>query len=372
MEKSKKTVLIIGIIFLILLIVAVLGGGIWYFFIREKGKESEKTDTSEEQEEEKDIQPLKLTYEISENMMGGSKITIWIVKKEKCSDRDAYLGIMNMDRGDQSSGNNQEMYAKFTIYEDNGEFVATDFTGENELAFDDMKPQRSDSDIFVLTLNSFFAYAGKNFNTSDLWNSDDPVVLNDVYDGNQTVDLSIIREEARDEYLLPCQNFKLITRGSSNMTAYVCVVEDKKINDVNVPFVVNFEFADQGQNSSNVYWKLIEYKNEEPSITWISQCLEPVKCEKVEPLTTEEENSCKSSIGSQVEEVFDDSNCLKEYRCMTADEIAERDIERSQRPGCPIDPNVKSKIIECKKNVNFNWEGKSNNEGCLIDITCTN
>jgi hypothetical protein len=78
--------------------------------------------------------------------------------------------------------------------------------------------------------------------------------------------------------------------------------------------------------------------------------------------------ACESKSG-QVDPIKDEKGCIKEYKCYTQEQLVEQMIERTQRPGCPINNNVKNKLLECRKNNKPNFSSTYDNNGCTIDIT---
>lgn len=83
---------------------------------------------------------------------GNISITFWLEDKKKCNGRDAYLGLMSIEGGEFSG---EKIYAKITIYADNGEMAISNFAnGENGLAFDDMSSQYNEFNI-PLTLTHY-------------------------------------------------------------------------------------------------------------------------------------------------------------------------------------------------------------------------
>ena len=58
---------------------------------------------------------------------------------------------------------------------------------------------------------------------------------------------------------------------------------------------------------------------------------------------------------------------------MTQEELIDQSITRTQRPGCAINPAVKSKLLDCRKNNMPNFDvTQYDNNGCSIDVTCRN
>lgn len=371
----KKNLLVVLVSVGIILILSI-GFGIWYFVIRDKHKGTSNGG------EQTVFQPLKLEY--TANNFGGTdagksaKYTLWIDRKDTCNDRTAYLGIFQVSYdGDSASSTESEMsvsnsrIAKLTLYEDNGEFVTSEFTSTENLAFDDLRAQRSDDAVLPLLLNNFFSLADKNFNDSPVWDSNTPVVLNDVYDGSTKSDYSIVKDTVKTDGILPCQNFIFIAKGENgNWSTNVCVVEDKKIGDVNAPFIISFSFQSDDQNAkqSMPNWELTSYTNEKTSTIWIPQCLAPVRCQYITPLSSAEEAAC-TATGGTFQDDRDDSNCVISHTCYTKEELAAKEISDMQAPGCPVDPGAVNKLIQCK-NSHKNWNGESNSQGCITNVQC--
>lgn len=313
------------------------------------------------------IEPLKLVYELKNygptGPSGKLSMTLWLEGKQQCAGREAYLGVMKMDN---TGPNSSSAWAKVTIYADNGEMAISRFDHEDKLAFDDLKAEYNQFDI-ALTMNSIFAYAGQNFNSSEAWSATSPVILKDVDSGMSITNYSIIRQDEQTGGVAPCQKFKIVSKGT-NMEGTLKACVAKELGQIKLPFVVSFAFDSQGRPSPG--WELKSYAKETSGVASAVQCLEPVKCVYLKEPTPAERSSCGARSG-RIEQRRDDKGCVTENACLTQDDIANETITRTQGPGCPINPEVKKKYLKCMKDSQPNLEvTRSTEEGCTLDIAC--
>lgn len=313
------------------------------------------------------FEPLKLVYELKNfgpsDPSGKLNMTIWVEGVEQCAGREAYVGLIKMDSGGQNSGSN---FSKITIFADNGETAVSRSGNEDKLAFDDMQSEYDQLNVY-LTLNSIFAYAGKNFNSPDVWSATAPIILKNVDSGMSLTDYSVIRQEEETTGVLPCQKFKIIGKGT-NMDGAMNACVAKEVNKIKLPFVVSFAFGDAGQGSPS--WQLKSYSSEKSGVIFVPQCLEPVKCVYVTEPTQAEKTACAVK-GGQLEQQRTEKGCIKEYKCLTQEEIVNQAISNMQRPGCPVNQVVKNKMLSCRKNNQPNFSISNYDEsGCALSVTC--
>lgn len=313
------------------------------------------------------FEPLKLVYELKNfgptGPSGKLNMTIWLEGKQQCVGREAYVGLIKMDSGGQNSAS---AFSKITIFSDNGETSVSRSENEDKLAFDDMQSEYNQLNIY-LTLNSIFAYAGKNFNSADVWSATAPIILKNVDSGMSLTDYSVIRQEEETSGVLPCQKFKIVAKGTNmNGTINSCVA--REINKIKLPFVVSFVFGDSGEGSPS--WKLKSYSQEKSGVTFVPQCLEPVKCVYIKEPIQAERISC-TARGGQIEQQRTEEGCITEYKCLTQEEIVNEAMSRMQRPGCSINQAVKNKLLSCRKNNQPNFDISNYDEnGCALSVTC--
>lgn len=309
------------------------------------------------------FKPLKLVYTAKNyGPANDATMTMWLESKAQCGGREAYQGIAKFEGNGSSS---PAMYEKVTIYADTGEMAASKVANkEEDLAFDDLPSQYNSMDI-PLTLSGIFASAGKNFSTSEVWNSSAPVILKDVSEGMSLTNYSVIKEGQDSAGVLPCQKFKVIAKGT-NVDGFFNACAVQKIGDIELPFMVSFAFSNnQGPN-----WELTSYANENSGIAAAPQCLSVVKCDYVAQASDVEKRSC-AAINGQIQTIWRENGCVKEYQCLTQEKIVEQSIAGRQAPSCSINPAVKAKLLACRKNnkPNFDPAGQDAN-GCLTDVVC--
>ncbi len=365
--SKNKIVLILSVVAVISLATVLVLGASLQNKQPQKSAVADKETPSEKPKAKESFEPLKLSYELKNfgPVAPGEKLimTLWLEGKEQCAGREAYVGVMKMENSGQNSSS---QWSKVTIFADNGEMAVSKFESEDKLVFDDMQSEYNQLNIF-LTLNSIFAYAGKNFNSPDVWSSTVPILLKDVDSGMSISDYSIIRQEEQTTGVLPCRKFKIVSKGT-NMegTINACVV--REIGKIKLPFSVAFDFGNTGQNVPS--WELVSYSKEKSGIDFVPQCLEPVKCVYAKEPDQNERSACDSK-GGQIEQQRTEQGCIKEYKCLTQEEIAVEGISRMQRPGCPINDKVKNEVLDCRKNnqPNFNITNYDGN-GCALDVSC--
>lgn len=316
---------------------------------------------------EEAFEPLKLAYELKNfgptGPGGKSNMTIWLEDKRRCAGREVYVGVMKMSGGGQNSS---PAWSKITVYADNGETAVSRFENEDKLAFDDIQPEYNQLDV-ALTMNSIFAYAGKNFNSPDVWMSTAPIILKNVDSGMSMTDYSVIRQEEQATGVLPCQKFKTVAKGTNTEGTFNSCVA-REVNKIKLPFVVSFAFGDPGQGGPS--WQLKNYSKEKSGVAFTPQCMEPVKCSYVKEPVQAERSACASK-GGQIEQQRTEKGCVTGYKCFTQEEIVNEGIARMQRPGCPINQDVKNKLLGCRKNNQPNFDVTKYDEGgCALSVSC--
>ncbi len=315
----------------------------------------------------KAIEPLKLVYELKNfgptGPGGKLGITIWLEGKQQCKGREAYVGVMRMD---SVGPNPAPQYSKITYFADNGETAISRFENEDKLAFDDMKSEYDQLNI-SLTMNAMFAYAGKNFNSPDVWNSTTPILLKNVDSGMSLSDYSVIRQEELTTGVLPCRKFKIVAKGT-NMEGTINACVAKEVNKIKLPFVVSMAFGDAGQNGPS--WKLVSYSKEKSGVAFTPQCLEPVKCTYIKEPAQTERAAC-SSKGGQLDQQRNDQGCITGYKCMMPEDIITDQVSRMQRPGCAVAQAVMTKLLGCRKNNQPNFDVTNyDDSGCAVSVSC--
>lgn len=322
------------------------------------------------------FESLKLVYELKNYGPTGPNgklgITVWLEGKQQCKGREAYVGVMKMDSDGQNSSQpnspqeNYSQWSKITIFADNGQMAVSRFENEDKLAFDDMKSEYDQLNI-SLTMNAIFAYAGKNFNSPDVWNSTTPILLKNVDSGMSLSDYSIIRQEEQITGVLPCQKFKIVAKGT-NMEGTINACVAKEVNKIKLPFVVSMVFGDPNQNVPS--WKLVSYSKEKSGVAYVPQCMESVKCTYIKEPAQSERSAC-SSKGGQLDQQRNDQGCITEYKCMMPEDIIRDQVSRIQRPGCAVAQAVMTKLLGCRKNNQPNFDVTNyGDDGCATSVSC--
>jgi hypothetical protein len=364
----KPKILIPAIIVIILLAVA-FGGYLLLISVQKSSPAVQNTPaaaptvkTPETVAKQETIAPLQLQY-VLKNFGPGKSITIsyFFEKKQQCNNRDAYLGIAKLESIDQKSAN---QYAKLTAFVNNGELGISNWSNEENMAFDNSTPYYDDMNIPLL-VSELFINAGKNFNSSEYWQSQAPIILKDVATGRSKGDYSIINQGDDSSAIIPCTKFKIIAKTTS-MDGYFNVCVTKKIKDVNLPFVVYMNF----QNEDGPSWRLTNIGSQKSGIAWTPQCLEAPKCAYAPELSTAEQNQCQQQKG-QVQPDMDKNGCIMKYECVSETDLATEAIARTQNPSCSVNQKLLDKYMACRKNNQPNYDPvKYDNNGCLQDITC--
>ncbi|MDD4271676.1 MAG: hypothetical protein PHF50_02635 [Patescibacteria group bacterium] len=311
------------------------------------------------------FQPLKLVYELKNfgptGPSGKLNMTIWLEGVERCAGREAYVGLIKMDNGGQNSA-----FSKLTIFADNGETAVSRSDNEDKLAFDDMQSEYDQLNIY-LTLNSIFAYAGKNFNAPEVWSASAPIILKNVDSGMSLTDYSVIRQTENTAGVLACQKFKIVAKGT-NMNGTMNACAAKEVNGIKLPFMVSFDFGSAGQGSPS--WQLKSYSAEKSGIAFVPQCMEPIKCTYIKEPAQAEKTAC-AARGGQFDQQRTEQGCITEYKCLTQEEIVSQSISNMQRPGCPINQAVLDQALKCRKNNQPNFSISNYDEsGCALSLAC--
>jgi hypothetical protein len=250
------------------------------------------------------------------------------------------------------------------MFADNGQMAVSQWNNESNLAFDDAAPFYNETNL-PLAISEIFAYAGKNFSSSEYWEAKDPIVLKNVSTGRSTGSYSVIPLEEDSSGLVPCKNFKVVAK-TTNMDGYFTACVAREIGGVSLPIVVSLAF----QNEQGPGWKLKNFANEKSGIAWVPQCLKPVVCNYVAEPSQTEKISCGAK-GGQFENNFDSQGCITEYKCLTELEMAAAAISRVQNPSCQVDQTVLNKYVQCRKNNKPNFgQTRYDDQGCLADINC--
>lgn len=358
--NQKNIILIVVVI----IAIAIILGLAFYFQGRKKEGilGTEGTAGLNEEKKEETITPLRLDYTINNFGPGGANtLSYYIEKKKSCDNREAYLGLIKVQTNDKNS---QPQYAKITIFTDNGEMAVTSWSNETNMAFDDITPFYNELDL-PLMLNEIFVYAGKNFNSNEYWETENPILLKDVSTGRSKGNYSIIPLEEDNSGLVPCKKFKIVMK-TTNVDGYFTACVARKIGDISLPFIVSFAF----QNEQGPSWELKSFTSEKSGIAWVPQCLKPVTCAYVTEPSQTERIVCNSG-GGQIENDFDEKGCIKAYKCMSQSDRAKEAISRVQNPTCQINQIVLNKYLQCLKNNIPNFDTtKYDNQGCLTDINC--
>jgi hypothetical protein len=308
------------------------------------------------------ITPLKLEYTLK-NFGPGKSIDIayYFEKKQQCAGRDAYLGIVKIETIDARPAN---QFAKFAAFADNGELGISNWSNEENLAFDNAAAYYDDMNIPLLVSELFIA-VGKNFRDPQYWQSDTPIILKNVETGRSKGDYLIVNLGDDNSATVPCTKFKIVAK-TTNMDGYFTVCVAKKIGEVNLPFVVYMNF----QNEQGPSWKLTNITSEKSGVAWTPQCLNAPKCAYVADPTPAERNQCRQT-GGQINADMDQSGCIIKYQCQSESDQAIAAIARTQNPSCGINQKLLEKYLLCRKNNQSNYDPvEYDDSGCLSDITC--
>lgn len=309
--------------------------------------------------------PMKITYEMAQGGMGGGpanqtiNMIYWLETEKNCSARASVLGLFSV----QGTGSGGQPYAKAAVYLDNGEVVVSNWQQEADLSFDTAKPQATDID-FLLFMNYIFNSAGRNFMNDPIWNSTEPIILNDVNAFGSQSNISVAMLGESTSGVVPCKEFSVAVRGASSSEQLIACVAH--INDTNpLPYVVYIKPKEQGNGPS---WELKSVDKVKSDVTIYPQCLAPVVCPKVQAFTQDQWNTCNQQGGS-VQSTRDSNNCIINYTCMSQRERAQAQIINNQGPNCPVAPQMVDALANCwqqHKNADFSRD----NTGCITAVRC--
>jgi hypothetical protein len=311
--------------------------------------------------------PLKLSYEMASTGPNGEKQTVladyYFDKAKDCSGKDAIIGIVEA----KQEGQEGSAFSKMTAYLDDGRMAISNMSGKTDLAFDKAVPTALELDL-VLTLNSLFASAGKNFNTDAVWTEEEiPTILKGVTFFSSTQAEVSIKKKGESKGIVPCTNFELLfSQGGPGGEGIVICVADKS-KEILLPYVVSVTMP-QG---SGVTWTLTEAKKEKTDITYFPQCLEPVECAAVNEPLQADRDACTAKSGS-MDQVRDSRNCITEWKCFTPRERAILDLQNWGPEQCrqivPGETLIQA-FIDCKaQNKPANYSQGQN--GCVTEVKC--
>ncbi len=296
-------------------------------------------------------------------------VVFFLEKEQKCFDRNAVVGVINSY--DKTEGPEQGYWAKFTLYLDNGELGSSSGIGQSGLAFDDAKAKKPEYALLT-HLNCIFASGEENFNYSDAWESDIPVILKDVYyasgiAGDLVGSLSLVKKGVSTNHLIPCTEFALNMKsdvGFGNELVYCVAGLDSEILQ---PYTVSITFPNS-ENGNDVELKKIEKRGS--GLAFYPQCLEPVYCPRPDSMSEEKRQECNAQ-GNVVQELRDSDGCLVGYECLEKLEWAKKTIIESQPPHCPEPSDEFAE--EALKCIETGTDPKSlelNEQGCYVSIDC--
>jgi hypothetical protein len=308
-----------------------------------------------------EFKPLKLEYTAGNlGPLSGATATYWLDQRATCDGREAYQGIMKISSAQEEV---EGMIAKITVYADNGEMATSNFDKDEEaLVFDDAVSYLNEFNL-LLTVNSLFAYAGDNFNTSSVWDTTTPVALSDVDSGTSVSDYSLIKQDETTVGDVSCQQFKIVAKGT-NVDGYFTGCVSRELG-ISLPFIVSFAF----ENEQGPHWELTAHASESSGITYLPQCLEPIRCIYVAQPAEDVRTQCETS-GGQQEQIRDEHGCTTEYRCVSGEEYATERIRQYQNPACDVNEAVKNELVQCQQDGKPNFDGLYNEHGCIYDIEC--
>jgi len=332
-----------------------------------------------QQSQEKEIDlPVKLAYTIpmyKEDKQRFDRFIVYYLEKQiKCSGRDAIVGVLNSYEEDAPP--EHQHWAKFTLYLDNGEFGVSEGTGKSGLTFDDAKSQRPGEYDLISQLNAIFASNGKNFSSSEVWESDVPVILKDIYYptmfvGDLLGNLSIIKKEVSTEHAVPCTEFSVNLKGGMGFGGEIVYCVTALDNKLGLPYVVSVAIPgmDTKTDMDNDF-KLKKIEKESSGVSFYPQCMEPVYCPKLEMTNEQERKACESQ-GRLLHEERDDKGCITAFKCLTKIESVKIQIKKGQPADCP-EPSDEL-LQEAMKCVEGEYQPKSmelDDMGCLVSVEC--
>jgi len=334
---------------------------------------AETTEKPAPKEEPVVFSPLKFTYVNKNYGPQGQESTRYVIyyleKEQKCSSKDAVAGILQSY--DEKDSPERSYWAKVTLYKDDGELGSSEGIGKSELAFDDAKSSKNEFDN-ITQLNLIFHAAGKNFNSSEAWTSEMPVLLKNVYYngaviGNVLGDFSITKKGLSDKYLEKCTEFAVNIKSSTGFGGQLLMCVADKNNSLGLPYVVSLSSPDMN-NGPNYELESIEKKSS--GITFYPQCMEPFYC-KMPALMSEQEKSACGTAGKAVNEIRDDKGCITGDECITMLEFAKKKLMESQNPSCPEPSNeIAQEALKCIQSSSQPKEIKNNEMGCITTLKC--
>ncbi|VVC02824.1 Uncharacterised protein [Candidatus Burarchaeum australiense] len=304
--------------------------------------------------------PIKMDYQVPDMSGPGRNVdmTLWLEKKMTCNGRDALVGVQKISQG---QGNNA--WSKVTVYLDNGEFAASEWKSESELAFDDLRSTAQNFEIY-LTLNDIFNLGGKNFVTDAVWNSSEPTILKNVESMSSLSNYSIVKTgKTLTNYPVPCTEFRLAEKSAAGYSGTYSICVAGMSNEMPLPFVVAVGY-DQEQGGPS--WTMKSFSHEASGVVSVSQCLDVVKCSYV-PWPSNAQ-ACESQNGT-IQGMNDDKGCVTRYECWLPEQRALNRLKDMQAPSCPApsDALVQAAAVCISEQMDFGVE--SNSQGCATSVS---
>ncbi|MCX6801534.1 MAG: hypothetical protein NT067_00320 [Candidatus Diapherotrites archaeon] len=313
------------------------------------------------------VLPLKLSYEMASTNQNGEKQTVlasyYFDKAKECNGKDAIIGIVETSQAGQEGS----AYSKMTVYLDDGRMAISNMSGKPDLAFDKAVPTALQLDL-VLTLNSLFASAGKNFNTDAVWTEEEiPTILKGVtFFSNPQAEISI-KKKGDSKGIVPCTNFELLfSQGGPGGEGIVVCVADKS-KEILLPYVVSVTMPE----GSGITWTLTEAKKEKTDITYYPQCLEPVVCTAVADPLQADRDAC-TALGGSMDTVRDNRNCVTGWQCFTERDRAISELQNWGPEQCrAVQPGeaLIQAVLDCRaQNKQRSYTQSAN--GCVTEVKC--
>lgn len=310
-----------------------------------------------------EFKPIHLSYLIANSGPQGQpqdvNMDYYLDQKATCGGRPALNGYMKaVQQGQQGAA-----YMKVTVYLDTGEAAYSGRIGEADLAFDTAKPAMADFDV-AFYLQTIAARGGKNLLSAEMWNATGPVLLKNIAVFGGVGDYSVSQYGTGSSGGKPCENFTAAIKASSmEGQISVCV---QKLDDIALSYSAMGGFPGESNGPS---WQLTALSREKSPLAYYPQCLAPVACPSVNRATPDDYSQCGSQ-GKTLRVEHDASGCVTAFNCITYEEDAQKEIAGMQRPGCPVDNAMVTKIADCRKqqgNVNYQQNQQS---GCLESVDC--
>ncbi|PIN95940.1 hypothetical protein COU39_03405 [Candidatus Micrarchaeota archaeon CG10_big_fil_rev_8_21_14_0_10_60_32] len=316
------------------------------------------------------LAPVELEYEVSgffsNDPQQKATMTYWFEEEADCSGKKALNGIYSVS-GSQMGGGT--VWGKTTYYYESGELASTDLSQKSGLMFEASRVIQAP--IIINFLQELFASAGKDFASSEVWDSTKPLVIKDVnfFSGSKQ-NVSVVNKGAGSG-ATPCTDFALY---STNSPGAIIACATKPTEAAPYSITVYIKPGDDWPANAGNFptWKLVRVPAKEASgESALLECVDFVRCKHVESPSQSERDACEAGGDKKMRDEYDANQCVSAYACKTVNDIAVEQVQQMQGPSCGMpSQSVMDAVANCirEDRGGINWSNDQN--GCVISASC--